>query len=206
MEYIELFNKLALMSRKEYIEYFLLYNTCLVISEVKPAITIAFSKKKSYQYEDWCKFGINFLDTVSLDYMVLRDNEDIIILMIYNRNLLEKVINKKENKSFLRDFGYYNISLESNLKVLKNRYDKYNCPHEIGIFLGIPVAEVRAFIRSSGNNYIESRYWKVFVDYKKSTDIFKIYDFIRLYTIKNIINGFSLYEVISLIKEKSILT
>lgn len=201
MEYIEFLKKLTLMSRKEYIEYLLLYKTCLVISEVKPAVTIAFSKIKNNQYEDWCKFGINFLDTVSLDYIVLRDKEDIIILMIYNRKLLEEVINKKENRSFLKYFGYYSINLESNLKVLKNRYDKYNCPHEIGIFLGIPVEEVRAFIESSGNNYIESRYWKVFVDRKKSTDIFKRYDFIRKYTISSIINGFSLSKVIFLIKE-----
>lgn len=201
MEYIEFLKKLTLMSRKEYIEYLLLYKTCLVISEVKPAVTIAFSKIKNNQYEDWCKFGINFLDTVSLDYIVLRDKEDIIILMIYNRKLLEEVINKKENRSFLKYFGYYSINLESNLKILKNRYDKYNCPHEIGIFLGIPVEEVRAFIESSGNNYIESRYWKVFVDRKKSTDIFKRYDFIRKYTISSIINGFSLSKVIFLIKE-----
>lgn len=201
MEYIEFLKKLTLMSRKEYIEYLLLYKTCLVISEVKPAVTIAFSKIKNNQYEDWCKFGINFLDTVSLDYIVLRDKEDIIILMIYNRKLLEEVINKKENRSFLKYFGYYSINLESNLKILKNRYDKYNCPHEIGIFLGIPVEEVRAFIESSGNNYIESRYWKVFVDLKKSTDIFKRYDFIRKYTISSIINGFSLSKVIFLIKE-----
>lgn len=202
MEYIEFLKKLTLMSRKEYIEYLLLYKTCLVISEVKPAVTIAFSKIKNNQYEDWCKFGINFLDTVSLDYIVLRDKEDIIILMIYNRKLLEEVINKKENRSFLKYFGYYSINLESNLKILKNRYDKYNCPHEIGIFLGIPVEEVRAFIESSGNNYIESRYWKVFVDRKKSTDIFKRYDFIRKYTISSIINGFSLSKVIFLIKER----
>lgn len=201
MEYIEFLKKLTLMSRKEYIEYLLLYKTCLVISEVKPAVTIAFSKIKNNQYEEWCKFGINFLDTVSLDYMVLRDKEDIIILMIYNRKLLETVINEKENKNFLKYFGYYSINLESNLKILKNRYDKYNCPHEIGIFLGIPVEEVRAFIESSGNNYIESRYWKVFVDRKKSTDIFKRYDFIRKYTISSIINGFSLSKVIFLIKE-----
>lgn len=201
MEYIEFLKKLTLMSRKEYIEYLLLYKTCLVISEVKPAVTIAFSKIKNNQYEDWCKFGINFLDTVSLDYMVLRDKEDIIILMIYNRKLLETVINEKENKNFLKYFGYYSINLESNLKVLKSRYNKYNCPHEIGIFLGIPVEEVRAFIESSGNNYIESRYWKVFVDRKKSTDIFKRYDFIRKYTISSIINGFSLSKVIFLIKE-----
>ena len=201
MEYIEFLKKLTLMSRKEYIEYLLLYKTCLVISEVKPAVTIAFSKIKNNQYEDWCKFGINFLDTVSVDYIVLRDKEDIIILMIYNRKLLEEVINKKENRSFLKYFGYYSINLESNLKILKNRYDKYNCPHEIGIFLGIPVEEVRAFIESSGNNYIESRYWKVFVDRKKSTDIFKRYDFIRKYTISSIINGFSLSKVIFLIKE-----
>lgn len=201
MEYIEFLKKLTLMSRKEYIEYLLLYKTCLVISEVKPAVTIAFSKIKNNQYEEWCKFGINFLDTVSLDYMVLRDKEDIIILMIYNRKLLETVINEKENKNFLKYFGYYSINLESNLKVLKSRYNKYNCPHEIGIFLGIPVEEVRAFIESSGNNYIESRYWKVFVDLKKSTDIFKRYDFIRKYTISSIINGFSLSKVIFLIKE-----
>ena len=49
MEYIEFLKKLTLMSRKEYIEYLLLYKTCLVISEVKPAVTIAFSKIKNNQ-------------------------------------------------------------------------------------------------------------------------------------------------------------
>ena len=56
-------------------------------------------------------------------------------------------------------------------------------PHEIGVFLGYPLADVKGFIENRGANYLCSGLWKVYCDeqeaqrtfqrYRKCTDIYE---------------------------------
>ena len=55
--------------------------------------------------------------------------------------------------SFLREIGYReNKNLDYYLSKLKMRYKQFNCPHELGIFLGIPLNDVIDFIQGSNKN------------------------------------------------------
>jgi len=50
------------------------------------------------------------------------------------------------------------------------------CPHEVGIFLGIPVKDVEAFIDCNGKQCILCGYWKVYHDREKALKVFESYD------------------------------
>ena len=67
--------------------------------------------------------------------------------MIYDKNILEKELNKKNVIDFLANLGYpEEIDIDQYVKTLKDRYERYHCPHELGLFLGIPFEDVIDFM------------------------------------------------------------
>jgi len=67
--------------------------------------------------------------------------------MIYDEYILEKELNKKSHKEFLLNMGYpSNACINDYVNKLKFRYEKYHCPHELGLFLGIPFKDVKDFM------------------------------------------------------------
>ena len=49
-------------------------------------------------------------------------------------------------------------------------------PHEMGIFLGYPLEDVRGFIRHEGKESRYTGYWKVYGDVTQAKQIFQAYD------------------------------
>lgn len=190
MKYLDFYNKLNSMEDNEYIENYLLYNTSLVIAGAKPAVTITIKKNNHKLYNSWTKFGKSFIDIINLEYTELRENMEYIILIIYDRRVLNKNLNIKENKEFLINLGYKeNFIIDDCIKNLKNRYDKYHCPHELGLFLGIPFEDVKDFMECTEKKCLLCGYWKVYNNTMEAKKIFDKYDEIKEYTIKNILKG-----------------
>ncbi|GEM_PF-151603 len=75
------------------------------------------------------------------------------------------------------------------LNVLKNRYKEFNCPHELGIFLGIPINDVKDFINCNDKKCLLCGYWKVYNDCISAQRIFQSYDQVKEYTVNSIFKG-----------------
>ncbi|MPQ44708.1 DUF3793 family protein [Clostridium tarantellae] len=179
------------MDNKDYFENFIIYNTSLVSAGLKPAATINIKKsdcKNSYGL--WCRYGDSFLKNINLEYIVLRDTEDSIILLVYDKILLEIYLNKPYNKLLLIELGYdEEDTLSECLSKLKKRYDICKCPHELGIFLGYPVDDVKDFMNNTKKKCLVCGYWKVYNRYNEAQKTFSLYDKAKEVTIDNIING-----------------
>ena len=100
------YEKLESMQGTEHIENFLVYHTALVSAKVKPAVTITLGKRKMERISAWNKYGSKFLSSIELKFIKLRENENSIILMVYDEELLEKEINTKDHIEFLNKLGY----------------------------------------------------------------------------------------------------
>mgnify|MGYP002197944272 CR=1 FL=1 len=86
--------------------------------------------------------------------------------------------------------GYPNkFSVEEALEILQVRYELYNCPHELGIFLGFPLEDVKDFMECKEKKCLLCGYWKVYNNTIEAKKIFDKYDEIKEYTIKNILKG-----------------
>lgn len=190
MKYLEFYNKLESMRDKEYIENFLVYNTSLVIAGVKPAVTIAMKKNNIKLYSNWNNFGKTFIKRINLEFVELRESNESIIIMIYDESILKKELNKKENLEFLIKLGYpHEVETKEYVNTLKIRYEKYHCPHELGLFLGIPFKDVKDFMECTTKKCLLCGYWKVYNDSSKAKTIFNQYDKVKEYTIKNMLEG-----------------
>ncbi len=107
-----------------------------------------------------------------------------------------------DNKEFLNKLGYdLTLTLEENLDILVYRYEKYHCPHELGLFLGIPFEDVKDFMECTTKKCLLCGYWKVYNNSDEAKMIFNQYDEVKHYTIKNMLEGNSSRILVSSIKD-----
>lgn len=97
-------------------------------------------------------------------------------IYVYRKSALSSLAYSSAVQAFLRDFGYKAFDIESLLNSFQLRLSSsLSFPHEVGIFLGYPLDDVRDFIAYEGRDYKCIGCWKVYNDVKNSTHIFEVY-------------------------------
>lgn len=202
MKQIQFYKSLNSMEERECIEKFLIYNVSLVISGVKPSATVTIKKGNENLYDKWIKYGVHFLESIGLKYVNLRECDNALIILIYNEDLLKSYVFRDENKKFLIQIGYEEENnISKYLFILKDRYKEFNCPHELGIFLGFPLNDVKDFMECKKDKCLSCGYWLVYNNLREARATFNMYDKVKDYTINHILNGDSSYNIVLNIKE-----
>lgn len=192
----EFYKKILSMEGKESMEKFILYNASLVIAGIKPSETLTIKKNLSNIYKNWTTSGIEFINSIGMKFTLLRENDDALIILIYNEKLLTNTLFESNNNEFLMRLGYPTHGcLIKFLEILIDRYGNYNCPHELGIFLGIPLADVQDFMDCSPKKCLCCRYWKVYNDFNNAQLIFNRYDAVKNEALNCILMGDSSYNL-----------
>ncbi|MCR5109191.1 MAG: DUF3793 family protein [Lachnospiraceae bacterium] len=121
------------------------------------------------------------------------------IVYFYRKEALYSYLNKEESLDLLREYGYEKGC--DFLDVLSSRIKEYTggmigYPHEIGLFLGYPVSDVRSFIRYKGENYKITGYWKVYHNESHARKKFRIFDECREIAVNELIGGKKIINII----------
>ncbi len=83
------------------------------------------------------------------------------LIYIYRPSKLKEILSHKETLQFLQRFGYTDNDVNNCIcKLRRNLKNGKNFPHEIGIFLGYPLNDVKGFYENAGKNYTLCRQWK----------------------------------------------
>lgn len=137
----------------------------------------------SVQFDDYNSLihqlnELNELVAISnIKIKILNLKETTALIYVYRKTLLEAEISNQEVKDFLGNYGYTNFDIEEVLQKLDKRIIQNNdFPHEIGIFLGYPLEDVKAFIENKGKNYSCCGYWKVYTNKTESLKKFDLFD------------------------------
>ncbi len=97
-------------------------------------------------------------------------------IYVYRNSALQNLGYSHEVCNFLKGFGYSCFDTESLLNFFKVRMMRSVCfPHEVGVFLGYPLDDVKDFIAYGGKNYKLIGCWKVYNDVPNSMHIFEVY-------------------------------
>ena len=95
---------------------------------------------------------------------------------VYRRNVLSQLFNEAEIRQFLGVYGYQHFDEETLIAKLTHRIAKCHCfPHEIGLFLGYPLEDVKGFIANGGQNCKSTGYWKVYGNVAESEKKFECF-------------------------------
>lgn len=190
------------MEDKEYMEAFLSYNTSLICAGLKPSITLNLSRiNNKNMYSLWMLYGESYIKELNLDYIMLRKSDKSVIMLIYDEELLEYCINREGNRKLLSSLGYNDFSIDKSLSMLSIRYNKFKCPHELGIFLGYPVDDVIDFMNCSDKKCKACGYWKVYNSEEKAMKVFSIFDNAKKTAAENIVKGYRKNKLSALLRE-----
>lgn len=116
------------------------------------------------------------LNQQGIFFRILCRCENRAMLLVYRRSVLERHLLEVENAAFLFQAGYPVGSLEDTLSHLAQRLALEDFPHESGIFLGYPLADVKGFLRHRGRNCKLCGYWKVYHDPESAQALFQRFD------------------------------
>lgn len=116
---------------------------------------------------------LNYLD-IYLDIIYSCDRYNLVY--IYRSKMLLNILENKNVIEFLNLYEYEGVILKDYINHLKDRF-KFLCktPHEIGIFLGYPLDDVKDFIKYKGSNYKICGCWKVYNDIESCNHKFKMF-------------------------------
>ena len=99
------------------------------------------------------------------------------LIYIYRAGWLRQILAEPSNRAFLARCGY---QMERDATALLGQLSERLCleqefPHEIGVFLGYPLEDVKGFIENRGRNYTCCGCWKAYGDPRKARERFERY-------------------------------
>lgn len=109
---------------------------------------------------------------VNVEVLIWRDKSALVY--VYRTTMLEKELKRPEVLELLERYEYKSCDIDYCLEHLKQRL--LNCsffPHEIGIFLGYPLEDVKGFIENKGKNCVSCGVWKVYYNREEKDIIFQ---------------------------------
>jgi hypothetical protein len=115
-----------------------------------------------------------------LSLLVLREGENGPLVIVFDREKLEKTIAAKTAGAVLSGLGYpAGAPVLAALTHLRKQFACNTFPHEVGLFLGYPAEDVLGFVEHKGRNYKLCGYWKVYGDVERAKLCFRQYDACR---------------------------
>ena len=123
-----------------------------------------------------------------LCFRVLKKDKSKVLILVYRKNVFERTLLNKDNIRYLKSVGYDTKSIDSMLEDLKDRLNDNEFPHEIGVFLGYDLDDIKSF--TEGKKCIYVGYWKVYSKLDEKLEIFNKYTKCRNCVINLIDKGF----------------
>lgn len=195
-------NYLENHSNRFYVKYMLANHCMPTLLNKKPSSLLSFQKKYIPNAKD---FFITLYDEIlafHAHYMLLYENEAHYFVFIFQKKSLDRVIQRKINHKLFCKIEYQEKrrTLMEVLFSFRVRYQKYQeglgeFPHEVGILLGYPIADVEGYIRNNGENYQWCGYWKVYHNVEKAKKTAYYFQEIRKDAVSQVYLGKPLSEL-----------
>ena len=145
---------------RSHIESLFLYHASPVLRQVKPAALITV---RSECVEMWKKRESAMCKASGLHMTELKRKERSSLFLIYDEQEIASALKQEDALRILRDYGYgTGLTAEGLIAYLAQRFAEDDFPHEVGLFLGYPPGDVKAYIENGGKNWACCRYWKVY--------------------------------------------
>ncbi|MCD8390873.1 MAG: DUF3793 family protein [Firmicutes bacterium] len=157
------------------IEQLAVYHCAPVLSGIKPSNIVTCDKSKIKSIHTQIDALKKELSGKNVTAEILFECERYILLIVYRPNQLRAYLSRADVREFLRGQGYGGgTNIRKYLDILKSRIARNgDFPHEIGIFLGYPLADVVGFIKNGGRNCKMSGVWKVYDNVYEASCVFE---------------------------------
>lgn len=145
---------------KHTLEELLVLHCSLTLDKKKPSSMFSYPITNEEQMQHEVNRLNKHWNTQGIYILVLIKRKASWLLLVFHNHLLQEQLNKATVKQFLSSYSYYYQNLSEALKVLKQHMHQEQFPHEVGVFLGYPLEDVKAFIEHKGKGYVQVGTWK----------------------------------------------
>ena len=198
--------------QRDYLLRYLMLKLAPVLVKLKPSCLLALCNcEKSGRKNHWDLWKTQKKDIIKklgISFKELKNTNKGKQVLFYNPDVLFDTITQPENLAYLERFGYSSrCTLEDCLQLLRARFSAAGAsgisgngrsfPHEIGIFLGYPLKDVKGFIEKGSMPLAKIGRWQVFGESEKSIQLMNIHkktEKVFLSFIKNRRNPLSFVE------------
>lgn len=110
---------------------------------------------------------------------ILRRQGERLLVLFYNRQMLEDTLREQEVQQILSELGYPREMKQALLFLKKRICMQPEFPHEVGLFLGYPAEDAAGFVRHGGEHCKLCGTWKVYGDVERAQSRFAMYESCR---------------------------
>ena len=144
---------------------------------LRPACLLSFQQSKFTDFEGMLAEYQHCFQCKGIAQCRLAEGEEYVMILFYRSAALARMLWLPESAALLQELGYpVKGSLHDMLAELKFLIStNMTFPHEIGLFLGYPVADVRGFMEHHGHDYSCNGYWKVYANEAQARALFNLY-------------------------------
>lgn len=166
---------------------------------IKPANLLTIEGTDVFVSDNIMRFNARAEDR-GLRIIELKRLEGRTLMLLSNDRLLNEYLIKSEVREMFGGFGYGDCyGCRQHMQKLRKRMaENGDFPHEVGLFLGYPAADVKGFIENKGRNFLLCGYWKVYHDAENALRTFRRYDGCVKYMRERLDGGRSLYSVLKI--------
>ncbi|MBP0974974.1 MAG: DUF3793 family protein [Oscillospiraceae bacterium] len=180
-------------------EHTLAFHTAPTLLGIKCANLLSIAMDES----DMVLFYPQFERRSGLRMQVLCQCRNRQLLYVYHEVLLKMQLSQPQTVRFLEQYGYCkSMTVPEMLSHLAKRMECGDFPHEIGIFLGYPLADVQGFIKNQGKNCLLCGCWKVYSNPEAAQRAFANYDRCREILCDKLRQGCEFFRALELSKEE----
>ena len=152
---------------------FVAFEAAEVLAGVKPSTLINLPDRQrscgKNLFSIWKEYGQDLINESSLEGTVLVERPGSLLLFLYDREALKRLLSEKKVKAMLRKADYADeLDLDYLLSELSSRFCSGVVPHEIGIVLGYPLKDVAGFMGISRRQFSCQGPWKIYGNPKES--------------------------------------
>ena len=149
---------------KDAFEHILGRHCAPTFSGIKAASLISLPRAAYGKCEVWLKQYALFLQQRGIKFILLATMSQRVLVLIYHEKQLANALNQLAARHLLGQYGYPEAAtLAELLKHLQQRCQlAKEFPHEIGLFLDYPPADVQGYITHQGQDFCYAGYWKIY--------------------------------------------
>jgi len=175
----------------------LLINYCSpTLASLKTANLFSFSFASDCEMTEYLSYWNGVLEEKGISLTVLQINNKKALIYVFRRTKLEKDLMQEDIARFLTGCGYCDLTVENAIHRLRQRFDwGEEFPHEIGLFPGYPLEDVKGYIENKGKNSKMGGFWKVYCDEYKAAQMFAKFEKCRNVYIRLFQNGRSVMQL-----------
>ena len=149
---------------------FLLVKTAPVMLKVRPAILVRLTNcsrvAELRRYDQFCIYQQEIIAALQLEHLALKSDDRDIQLMFFDREEMSRLLKQVSIRDYLTRCGYRDATcVDEYLNELRHRFSGADFPHEIGLFLGYPLNDVRGFMEKRVDVIkMPHALWRIFDD------------------------------------------